>query len=419
MGGAKGSGAGTAQGAGRTEGLYRTLTDTSDMYLVRTAVVNTVRLQDGTQVSQDGEVTFFIDAAHVLARAQAGHRDQFEDPSGVLDADLAAAAQSGRRDPAGSRQAPRSLADGRLWGGVWTDTIGAGPLAAAVSQAAAELGGQSLRVQVEPVLTGLSVKLPQLGDGGAVWPFTAGGKDFELTLRADPVGAPRHQGDTGAGMKMYTRANRSTIQKWRSTHPWTATLFTFGKRLAERFYLNLSGQLVRTTTPELLRQHATNLLVMDGERPKGTAEFVQDLQFSYTLQQLPRTVDAVGQWQRRFAPDRLQRSGMVTETRTIHAPKDGSTPHDRAVVTWNGTPANQLPPDVTVHGVHGLAAIDTPTARRYDKPVPAAAWHPPNRRTPSSTANRCYPDSATCSPPAAPATPPSPPPPVKPDSPTA
>src|SRR5262249_5784907 len=140
-----------------------------------------------------------------------------------------------------TRRAPRSLWDGRLWGGVWTDVIGGGALHEKVSALAYELGGLDLQVQVLPLLTGLSVKLAQLADGGHAWPLTAGGHKYELFLAVKPVGKPRHVDDVpSAALKMYTRKNET--QGWRQRRFDTNNIqLTGAKRIPEESYLSVSG----------------------------------------------------------------------------------------------------------------------------------------------------------------------------------
>src|SRR5205814_3342906 len=171
-------GKGRSVSSGRTEGLYRSLTGTADMYVVRTAVHNVVDFSDGTDpVRTQGEIYLLVAKADVLR----GDRSGFDDPYGLLEQEKPPA-------PRAVRQASQSLREGRLWPGVWTEPIGDTPLSVELKAKAKELGGDDLEFQVGQVLGALSVRLPQLDDGGHSWEFETNGTRYELVLEAHAVG---------------------------------------------------------------------------------------------------------------------------------------------------------------------------------------------------------------------------------------
>ncbi|HKS99544.1 MAG TPA: hypothetical protein VJT31_08450, partial [Rugosimonospora sp.] len=334
---------GRADQYGRTAGLYRSLTDTKPAYLVRTAVINQVRMADGTIVPVPGVVSLFIDESHL----HAADFSQFDDPDNLLPREQPPAAKP-------TRQPPRSLADGLFWGGVWTAPIGTGELRAGLEADAWELGGEDLAVQVQPLLNGLESKLPLLNDGGHLWPLYAGGEAYGLIMTAEAAGPPVHKGESaGAGLKMYTRSNTTTNIGQRTNKSVIVTLFSLGNSLTKKIYATLSGNSNLTRSVERRWQVGTNVLTMDGERPKGTAEFDVPIAWSYRLVHFPRTRDVKA----RMSEPRV-REGTVVEPRTVHVPRDGSPFIGNPNLTWDGRLRNWLPKDLTVHGVQGLAGLD-------------------------------------------------------------
>ena len=377
-----GRGQAKAHGKGRTEGLYRNTTGTADMYVVRTKVINRLRVGEGEYVETFGQVTLLLDKAQVLAR----DRSQFDfylptPPTTAPDSTTTPAVPDAAAAGVG-RRAPQSLQDGRLWGGVWPETIGTGDpvdgLHARLSDAARELGGADLQDQVLSVLTGLSVRLPELSDGGKTYPVTAGGHKYELTLTAAPVGGPRHVagGDKPADvLKMYGRANDSSVEKRRELSTQTAVA-SWGKGLSKSLYVVWSGLFSHTRADKHQDLVGFNLLSMDGERPTGVAKFEQDIEFTFTLRRVPGRLNLPGRvrnWRRPEDP-RWYRTGRAQQTRIGEVPLDGSLRPGIKTLTWAGTPTG-LPEDVIIHGVHGLAGIDR-VARGVGRRCGGASWHP-------------------------------------------
>jgi hypothetical protein len=337
--------------SGWTAGLYRSLTNTSFAYVVRTAVVNRVEMEDGTAVEEPGEVVFLVDESHM----HQAEFDKFDDPNRVLPAQRP-------QPPRPTREAPRSLLRGRFWGGGWTAPIGTGPLHDKLTTHARELGGDELAVQVAPLLTWIESKLPQMNDGGHTWSLNAGGEEYRLIMTAAKEGDPEHLRDLpAAGLKEYTRQNFTTNTRFRVSRARVRNIATFGKRLTDRAYVTISGSANQTRSKETTRQFGTNLLTMDGERPKGMAEFKVPIRFRYRLVHVPRHHNLVA----RMGSPRM-REGDALEHRFIHVPLDGSPLLASDHVGWAGRPRDWLPAqNVVVHGVHGLAGIDR-AARRQE-----------------------------------------------------
>ena len=74
-----------------------------------------------------------------------------------------------------------------------------------------------LEFQVGQVLGALSVRLPQLDDGGHSWEFETNGTRYELVLEAHAVGEPQHVEDAKGGAVQVT--TRITVEIEGSERP--------------------------------------------------------------------------------------------------------------------------------------------------------------------------------------------------------
>ena len=315
------TGLGGSVGQGRTEGSYRTLTDTTEMYLVRTAVDNTLTYGSGDPVTRRGEVFVLVSKKDLLAHPD---RAGFDDPRGVLKKEPARAPAP----PVPARTAPRSLRDGHLWSTATFETIGKSPMHDALAADADKLGGQRLRVQVLPLLTGVGAFLPSLPEADRARTVKAGGKKWEFVLGAKTDGDPVYVQDLdAAGLKMYTRSNDFTNTKDRQSTADTVGV-AGGVQPGAEVLVTVNASHTQTVITEDGQEIVYNMLTMDGVRPKGVAEFSQPISYTYRLRRVYSWYNVVGRafdwmWAGGLVADTGRRSGF-TETRRLFVPQEGS-----------------------------------------------------------------------------------------------
>ena len=348
---ARDSGGGHETFTGRTAGATRVVTTPStEVYLVRTAIRNTVRLGNGRAVSSDGELVVAVPGSSV----RGWDRHAFDDPHRLLGPDTPAT-------PGPPREAPLSLRDGRLWGGVSLEPLGRNQLHDMVTRDALALGGPDLLVQVAPLLSGVTAWLTELDDGGRTWQVRAGGHVYELTLVARATAAARHLEDHVDGhLKVRSRQgeHQGTGVTSRRTTSVSAHLGlgldpTHDGGTHDPSASWAGGNLTesRAVDARHLAGSASSQLV--GERPVHITQFTQPIEFSYRLRRAPGRFDSISAVVRGGG----SRSGTVVLELPVFVPLSGST---RVAVPEPGQQVSirsVLPDNAVVLGVHGAAAI--------------------------------------------------------------
>ena len=344
-GGGRATGAGGWLGGEHTDGYYRTWTGTSPLYLVQTAVRNTVLMEDGTTVTTDGGIQVFVSEEDVLD----ADRDGFEDPYDLLP-------RPATRPPSGAAETkpPSSLSDGRPWLGVWQEPIGETDLHRQVAQHARELGGAALEVRLVPLLGGLMSHVSEMDDGGKTWDIYVKDQHFQFTVAAVLVGSAVYRARAEKDrLKLYRRSNDAVRSGRRNTTVVAgAAAGGRGWRLGAGGTASVSGSVIRTKATDDSAVVVTNLLAMSGERPQASAKFHQRVRFDHVLRRKAGLFNLAG----RMAGPTI-RSGSAEETRVFYTPLDGT--RDAGIEPRRGESplTDVLPTDVLIHGVRGLTAI--------------------------------------------------------------
>jgi hypothetical protein len=344
--------------------LIQVLSEAGDAYLVRTAVVNDVRMADGTVVRKAGEALLLFRARQI----EAIDRSQLDDPYRQLPASPLPA--SADRGP--TRRPPASLRDGRLRVGTWEIPIGTGPAYEKITEDARRFGGEKLVSLVQPLLSGLDIA--QLDDDGRAFPLAKG---VVLRIRARTIGAAVHRGDNDGRDMAGSGGRHGNTSSAQGTLTGTyVNLFSGNKAWLDNLTTAELGGSVDQTT--LYRQEEgldDTWATASGVRLSRTAEFEQKIELSYAFTGLRVASEETD-------PARAvgKRAGRAVEVRRLHVPLDLAPAVGARSVSWSGQPRSHLPADTLVGFVHGLAGIHAavrsgrgvrhgPVARSDDDPL--------------------------------------------------
>ncbi len=370
---ARDSGGGHETSTGRTAGTTRVVTTPStDVYLVRTAVRNTVRLSSGRAVSSDGELVVAVPGSSV----RSWDRHAFDDPHQLLGPDAPAA-------PGPPREPPLSLRDGRLWSGVWLEPLGRNQLHDVVTRDALALGGDDLRVQVVPLLSGVTAWLTELDDGGRTWQVRSGGHVYELTLTARAAGTARHVEDhEGGHLKLrsrYGEHQHGGVTSRRTTavtaHLGSGLDPTHDGGTHDPSASWAGGDLTESRAVDARHLAGSASTQLVGERPVHITQFTQPVEFSYRLRRAPGRFDSISAVVRGAG----SRTGTVVLELPVFVPLSGSTQVAVPEPGHQVSIRSVLPDNAVVLGLHGAAAI---AAVAGVKQTGRTGW---NSRSPASS----------------------------------
>ncbi|GAA4491258.1 hypothetical protein GCM10023191_024870 [Actinoallomurus oryzae] len=263
---------------GRTDGNYRTATNTLDMALVRTAVRHSVTLPNGHVVKHDGEMIAEFWPNKIFADPE--WRNKWEDLTGKAE-DFAKKVKQPKMD----LTPPPAFREGMVGEAGYGSKLGQlKDLGDELQYVARELDGPELAAMVSSAVADAPMAMVEMKDGGWSRKFGVGATEYTLILDArELTEAELGELFLSGGLKSYKRTNHIDGQKdgllSSSQYQFTGVTPTPLKGAP----ISVRGYGARQTVDGEIGRVAGNMLVMKGFRPKALAEFEQPALITYTF----------------------------------------------------------------------------------------------------------------------------------------